>query len=221
MYSLSSIGKRCGTDKFPLLTDVYASYFESRRMEPIRILEVGVFFGASLKMWHEYFPNGTVYGIDTFEGNQGNGHHFDNADSFLREAPKYSRMVVKKCDQSNREDLLAFASTITEPFDFIIDDGSHLMKDQQQTIGILWSLIKPGGIYFIEDYGSSYDLKYKDVKPDFSNTTATMMDRFIKSGFIKSEYITDDEASLMSEEIEKINMDDVNISSFHKRSKTS
>jgi predicted O-methyltransferase YrrM len=216
MQTLTTLGLRYGTDKAPVLTDVYASYLKSRRMEPVRLLEVGVFFGASLKMWHAYFPNGTIYGIDTFKGDQGNGSHFDNAASFLAEAPAYPRMQVAICDQSSRADLERFAAAIREPFDFILDDGSHLMKDQQQTLGLLWPLLRPGGIYFMEDYASSYDTRYPDVRPDFSNTTATMMTTFQATGRIVSEYMTAEEADRIRSELCSIDMSHPNTAAFFK-----
>jgi predicted O-methyltransferase YrrM len=217
MTSLTDIGRKYGTDKVPVLTEVYERYMTPFRSRPVRILEVGVFFGASLKMWHEYFPFGTVYGIDTFEGNQGNGSHFDGADSFLSQASQYPRMVVQRCDQSKREDLVAFASTIRQPFDFILDDGSHLMKDQQQTLAVLWPLLRSGGIYFMEDYGSSFDTRYPDVRPDFSNTTATMMERFQTSRQIVSEYMTPAETARLQSEIVRIDMSHPNTAAIYKK----
>lgn len=217
MPTLTELGFKYGTDKAPVLTEVYSKYMDSYRFRPVRLLEVGVFFGSSLKMWHEYFPHGAIYGIDTFEGNQGNGNHFANADSFLSEAPSYPRMVVQKYDQSKREDLVAFASGIQQPFDFIIDDGSHLMKDQQQTLAVLWSLLRPGGIYFMEDYASSYDVRYPDVRPDFSNTTATMMATFQQTRKIVSEYMTPSEANTLTQQIRAIDMTSPNTAAIYKR----
>lgn len=214
--SLTTLGTRYGTDKAPVLTEHYTQYVAPLRNRPIRLLEVGVFFGASLKMWHSYFPTGTIYGIDTFEGHQGNGSQFANADAFLREAKAYPRMVVTKCDQSSRDDLEQFAATIDEPFDIILDDGSHLMKDQQQTLGVLWPYLRPGGLYFMEDYASSYDIRYPDVKSDFSNTTATMMQRFQTTGRIVSEYMTSEEADRITRELVSIDMQHPNSAVFVK-----
>jgi hypothetical protein len=36
-------------------------------------------------------------------------------------------------------------------FDYIIDDGSHVLSDQIASFDILFGRIKPDGIYFIED----------------------------------------------------------------------
>jgi hypothetical protein len=42
------------------------------------------------------------------------------------------------------------------PFDFIIDDGSHLNAHQIETFGILWPHLKDGGTYIVEDVQTSY-----------------------------------------------------------------
>ena len=41
-------------------------------------------------------------------------------------------------------------------FDLIIDDGSHVVSHQQKTFGKFFKLLRNGGIYVIEDLGSSY-----------------------------------------------------------------
>ena len=45
-------------------TKVYYEYFENIRDYELNILEIGIFDGASLKMWNAFFPNATIYGID-------------------------------------------------------------------------------------------------------------------------------------------------------------
>ena len=37
------------------------------------------------------------------------------------------------------------------PFDFIIDDGSHVGQHITTSFKMLWQHLKPGGYYFIED----------------------------------------------------------------------
>ena len=45
---------------------VYEPDFEPLRNKSIKILDVGVFKGASVQAWLDYFPKATVYGIDIF-----------------------------------------------------------------------------------------------------------------------------------------------------------
>ena len=53
-------------------------------------------------------------------------------------------LFVKRC---NRDNLT---------FDLIVDDGSHDVGHQQLTFGKLFRLLKPNGIYIIEDMCTSY-----------------------------------------------------------------
>lgn len=65
--SLDSIGLRYGTDKASPSNDFlsfYERYFEPLRGRPIKLLEIGVMDGASLRTWRDYFPNGTIIGVD-------------------------------------------------------------------------------------------------------------------------------------------------------------
>ena len=45
---------------------VYEKYMSHRRDEKINLLEIGVFKGDSIKVWLDYFPNATIYGVDIF-----------------------------------------------------------------------------------------------------------------------------------------------------------
>ena len=44
--------------------EIYESYFKKFQRKNIRLLEIGVQYGGSLKMWNEYFPNAKIFGID-------------------------------------------------------------------------------------------------------------------------------------------------------------
>src|SRR5690348_1201544 len=45
--------------------DVYHRHFERFRGEEVHILEIGIYSGGSLEMWHDYFgPKCHVYGVD-------------------------------------------------------------------------------------------------------------------------------------------------------------
>ena len=53
----------------------------------------------------------------------------------------------------------AFLDTVLERTgrpDIVLDDGSHLARDQITTLLHLWRHVKPGGIYVVEDLHTSY-----------------------------------------------------------------
>lgn len=138
--SLTEIGIRCGTDKadFHRFTDFYEKFFSPIRDQRVRILEVGIWFGSSLKMLKEYFPSGYITGLD-------------NEDKWLLTE---GRIQILQGDQANREDLgRAVGQSL---YDIIIDDGGHTMAQQQISFGFLFPNVVPGGIYIIEDLHTSF-----------------------------------------------------------------
>ena len=72
--SLEDIGRKWGTDKSTVLHH-YLNFYE-RFLSPIRsdvkkVLEIGVLFGQSVKMWRDYFPNAQIVGFDGIDDSQG------------------------------------------------------------------------------------------------------------------------------------------------------
>jgi len=111
---------------------VYDPAFEAIRQESLRILEIGIFKGASLAAWIDYFPNATIVGIDTFQ------------------------RVAKPEDVSilTHPRVEWYAHDSTKPidigrFDFVIDDGLHTHTAQRKTFENFMPCVD--GAYFIED----------------------------------------------------------------------
>jgi hypothetical protein len=109
----------------------------------ITLLEVGVHRGGSLRLWRDYFPRGTIIGID-------------------RRLPEHfqpdERIQIFEGSQGDKAFLSKVAnSTAPDGFDIIIDDASHI---GEKTKGTFWHLfdhhLKPGGLYAIEDWGTGY-----------------------------------------------------------------
>ena len=62
-FFLNSSGNKM--DKWHHYFDIYEENFKKYKGKDITLLEIGVFKGASLKMWKEYFGKKTkIYGID-------------------------------------------------------------------------------------------------------------------------------------------------------------
>jgi hypothetical protein len=161
--SLTEIADSFGTDKGTKgpsfiygghnYTDIYEAYLGRMRSAPLRILEIGIGVkgpasreyiahgrnrggGGSLKMWYEYFPHATLFAIDVNAA-----PHLDN-----------DRVRTFVADQSSRDDITRLLDAAgNEPFDVIIDDGSHRPDHQQASLGLLFPALKSGGLYFIED----------------------------------------------------------------------
>lgn len=120
----------------------YERVFEPKRHEPVRLVEIGVYTGGSLRAWADYFDHdeSEIIGLDINP----------NLVRFDLSTPKIKTMIL---DATNREAV----NRLEGSFDFIIDDGSHALRDQIRSFMLLKSRMKPDGAYIIEDVQSLDD----------------------------------------------------------------
>ena len=151
MASLEELTIKYDVDALELgYTSHYAKLLDSVRYDTKKVLEIGVETGRSHRMWLEYFPNATIYGMDVFDETNRSGYvkEFNR----LQEGNPYlDRSVMFKGNQESVDDLEEFLSLHGEDFDIIIDDGGHTMRQQQISLGVLFDAVKSGGHYVIED----------------------------------------------------------------------
>jgi hypothetical protein len=137
MGKLHQLGLDYGSDKATYHN--YCDFYEEqlKGMEPTEILEIGVLNGASLKMWKGFFPKAMVTGIDIA-------------------TPK----TIMDCEvwQIDATDVYHLEDMFHEiMFDIIIDDGSHMCKDQQIAFQYLYhNKLNSGGVYVMEDVHTSF-----------------------------------------------------------------
>jgi len=121
---------------------VYEPIFKERRNDDLLILEIGVFAGASIDAWVDYFPGATICCVDTFE----------RLPPECIDILKHPRVLWRKHDSTTPVD--CWFNDIAghgRRFDFIIDDGSHTFSAQRKT----FEMLKPlADRYFIEDVWS-------------------------------------------------------------------
>ena len=169
--SLLNFGKIHNTDKVSHgFIPFYESFMNGLKDRPIQFLEIGVFYGASLKMWADYFtnPDTVIYGADWFKGINGNKHHFENPTYIVNQRID-PRIKLVELNQADSNDLDTFRKS-NLVFDFILDDGSHLMEDQQKTFLKFFDMVAPGGYYIIEDLHTSFDKHGYDVEDGVMTT---------------------------------------------------
>jgi len=136
-------------------TRYYEPLFESRRSAPIRLVEIGVERGRSMKAWQSYFPGADhVYGIG-----YGNFQTTPKSTCSGSEAAVHGpspQCTLYKGDQGDPKFLKHFVGDTGGKFDIVIDDGSHVPSHQRTSFEHLWPSVKPGGVYAIEDVETSY-----------------------------------------------------------------
>lgn len=147
-----------GTDKGEAYMRHYCRHFGALMEQPIRLLELGIHEGGSLKMWLELFPNATVAGLDL------------NPPAM----PQHPRLRVYAGDQSDERLLDRIAGEVApDGFDIVIDDASHMGRPSRVSFANLFARhLKPGGIYVLEDWGTGYWPKWPDGQRFKGDTSA-------------------------------------------------
>lgn len=112
---------------------------------PVSLLEIGVQNGGSLQVWRKYLPVGScIVGIDI------------NPDCARLEVDENTSVHI--ADGTDKAMLDGVLGDLT--FDIIIDDGSHRSGHIISTYKALFSRIKGGGKFIIEDLHASYWSEY-------------------------------------------------------------
>lgn len=148
MNSLDEIAIKNGTDKSSKIHNYcvkYEKYFNFNRNENLKILEIGVLNGDSLRTWSEFYPNSVIVGIDIDE------------QCIVHESEKIKIEIGSQIDEN-------FLNNVIEKygeFDLILDDGSHLQSHMIKSFEILFPYVKKNGIYVVEDVCCSYWDKYE------------------------------------------------------------
>jgi hypothetical protein len=148
-------------DKWIHYFEIYDRHLAKYRGRPVRVLEIGVYRGGGLEMLRHYLgPEAYLVGIDIDE-------------VALAAARGYK---VELGDQADPE-FLRCVSEKHGPFDIVIDDGGHTMRQQIASVEALFPLLNEAGTYLIEDCHTSYWPAYADQGPDGKTFIEWVKDR--------------------------------------------
>jgi hypothetical protein len=150
---MNELALRAKTDKASdghNYTKVYEQYLEPLRFLPLLIFELGVGGyqypdrgGESLQLWHDYFPNARIVGVDYYE----------------KTGLERERVDIVKGSQDDPALVAQLVEKFGQP-DLIIDDASHICDLTIKSFEIFFPILKPGGLYFCEDVHTSFWTDY-------------------------------------------------------------
>jgi hypothetical protein len=110
-----------------------------------RVVEFGVFQGASTRWLAECFPDAQIVGADIENVQPG--------------WPTEGRISYRRVDQADRVAVKAMLADIPGAVDLIIDDGSHVPQHQASCLAEGMARLRPGGLYVLEDICTSHPLQ--------------------------------------------------------------
>jgi len=144
---------------------IYETIFGPIRTEPLRILEIGIWRGASLQLWRQYFehPQTIIVGVDI------------SPECARFDAPT-DGVHVRIGSQADPEFLKRVVDEFG-PFDLIIDDGSHHSSHIIASFNCLYADgLKDSGIYFVEDLHANYWHPWRDSRKSFLDVCKELLE---------------------------------------------
>lgn len=118
------------------IQDYYNQKFTPLKDSPIKLLEIGVEYGYSMKLWTSWFTNAEFVGIDPLQPSTIN--YFNTTLNCKGiEADGFVESTVNMFEDNT--------------FDFIIEDGPHTLESQLFAAKYWTPKLKSGGFLIIED----------------------------------------------------------------------
>ena len=125
--------------------DIYETHFARFRGKAPVMVEIGVMGGGSLKMWKEYFGEGSrIVGVDI------------NPDCKVHESEGIEVFIGSQDDPALIDALFAKYPHV----DLVLDDGSHMMRHMIATFELMYDRVQPKGVYMVEDTHTCYWSEY-------------------------------------------------------------
>jgi len=125
--------------------DIYQNLFSEKRLNAKNILEIGISFGGSIKLWYDFFTNANIYGIDI--ANSANSDQFNWNDIIN----KNNIILYTSSDGYNENFFNNNIKNKNINFDIIIDDGDHNIDSMIKFIQLYSQILADDGILIIED----------------------------------------------------------------------
>jgi len=179
---------------------IYENAFVDLKNASINILELGSFYGNAAAAFYFYFDKAYIYSGDIYP------------DLFKYKSNRIKNFYV---DSSSRNSLSNNLLSKKNNFDIIIEDASHMLKDQILSLFMLFPLLNSGGLFIVEELDfpeTRDDMKINQTKPDLKQILKNILNNLD----FNSIYINDEEKkyfleNFLSIEIKKGNFNEIAI----------
>lgn len=121
--------------------NLYEHLLNKKKYTAKNVLEIGILYGGSIKLWHDYFENATVYALDVMPEYQ-----------VWPELKNKERIKIHAAtDAYNYEQFTYTFLNNNVKFDMILDDGPHTLESMKSYITLYSQVLCDDGILILED----------------------------------------------------------------------
>lgn len=176
----------------------YEKYFSDIKNKKLNIIEIGSFYGHASAALFFYFKNAFICSADI------------NPDMYIYTSKRIKNFFLNSSSENSIKKNL-IDKDIT--FDIIIEDASHMLKDQIISLFMLFKILNPGGYFIVEEIDfpeKRDDMRINQDLPDLK----TILTKINLNQDFKSRYISEDEKKYFLSNFEKITFYNGNFNEF-------
>jgi len=192
MYNKMEDNEFTDKDTIHSYLPLYRELLKTRKDTAKNVLEIGVWKGGSILMWHDYFQHSNVYGLDIML----------NQIDFLENKER-----VKLRRGINAYDTKVVENFGDLRFDFLLDDGPHTIESMLFFVEHYSKLMTDDGILIIEDIQSPLWINHilAKIPPELHKHCKTYNLMFEKNRYDDLVLVIDKSRSL--EELAQVELD--------------
>ena len=133
---------------------LYQALLERKKETAKNVLEVGIFYGGSIRLWKDFFTSATVHGVDIVTKEEAHARFTPPVpiEEVWTNIENEDRIVLHTSCNAYDEDF--FKERFLDlglKFDFVLDDGPNSLDSMKAFIRLYSQLLTDDGILIIED----------------------------------------------------------------------
>ena len=174
---------------------IYEKYLKDNKDRVLNIIELGSFYGNASAAFFFYFKNAKIYSADI------------NPDMYLYSSERLKNFFT---DTSSRSSIEKNIINKNIKFDLIIEDASHMLKDQIISLFTLFRTLNSGGLFIVEEIDfpeKREDMRANQDYPDLK----TILKKIMNKENFNSKYINENEKLFFLDNVETIKFYNGNI----------
>ena len=167
---------------------LYESYFLKFKKNDIDILELGSFYGNASAALYFYFKESEIFSADIYP------------DLFSYKSKRIKNFYIDSSSESSIKENLINKNYL---FDIIIEDASHMYKDQIISLFMLFPILKSNGIFIVEELdfpNTRKDMNLNNEKP----TLRDILNKIMNNEDFNNKLIINDQKKYFLENYKSI-----------------
>jgi hypothetical protein len=146
LYERDTVGNHFIVGKSRAMVEMQLAEVGAMPVE--RIVDVGVYKGGSVVLYHKLFAPKKLVAIELAT------HSLPSLDEYVARQPDRSVVVARGVNQADAValDRICAEQFGAESLDLVVDDASHLYAETRATFRALFPRLRQGGLYVVEDW---------------------------------------------------------------------